>query len=237
MVSAVVQSLMVSAKEARDEELLLASLRTDFHIISMIGNGDCGFELMQHWRDILACRRRGKAIPQSFHSSNQRWADQCHETCHCRFAASRGCTSEQRRHACPRQAKPVWLEQESPGEWWEEQGGIRRFCQSSRIGGFSLLEKCSLAIYIPGDCQFFPQSKNLPADTDVLVGVCSGNHYYLAVPKAWTTEVTDDATREERALLSSGRLIPDARFFHVLTTPCVHNTVHINNYLFKYAWL
>ena len=58
-------SLIDSAKEAADQEALLASLRKDFQLISMYPDGDCGFELMCRWRSILACRRDGRRIPRS----------------------------------------------------------------------------------------------------------------------------------------------------------------------------
>ena len=62
------------------------------------------------------------------------------------------------------------------------------FAESPEMEAFSLLIGSSLALYIPGYCEFYPQSKYSKAGTEILVGICNGNHYYLAVPKEWIVD-------------------------------------------------
>ena len=62
------------------------------------------------------------------------------------------------------------------------------FAESPEMEAFSLMIGSSLALYIPGYCEFYPQSKYSKADTEMLVGICNGNHYYLAVPKKWIVD-------------------------------------------------
>lgn len=241
MASAIVQSLMTSAKEARDEEILLASLRRDFHVVSMFGNGDCGFELMQRWREILVCLRQGKPIPHSILTApvtdeqinamrhdianlqHTKVALRNNEGIHLvrqsLFDWSRSPQENEGRNREVYDAtQRLASGHQNENNWFKSmealamhssmiRTGLKQvFAEAPEMEAFSLLEECPLAIYIAGDCQFFPQSKNLPADTDVLVGVCSGNHYYLAMPKAWITEETDDHVLNSTTLFSSGKL-------------------------------
>ena len=84
------------------------------------------------------------------------------------------------------------------------------FAESPEMEAFSLLESCSLAIYLPGTCQLFPQYGSLPGaahDSDVMVGVCSGNHYFLAVPKEWIKDGANADAASRTAPASSGMLI------------------------------
>ncbi len=59
------------------------------------------------------------------------------------------------------------------------------FAESSEMEAFSLMIQSPLAIYLPGDCQLYPQSTQCGANEEYLVGICCGSHYYLAVPKTW----------------------------------------------------
>jgi len=47
------------------------------------------------------------------------------------------------------------------------------FAESPEMEAFSLLIGSSLALYIPGYCEFYPESKYSKADTEMLVGVCN----------------------------------------------------------------
>ena len=60
------------------------------------------------------------------------------------------------------------------------------FAESSEMEAFSLMIGAPLAIYLPGYCEMYPQSKYCKYDSESLVGICNGNHYYLAVPKHWS---------------------------------------------------
>lgn len=59
------------------------------------------------------------------------------------------------------------------------------FAESPEMEAFSLMVQCPVAIYLPGYCEVYPQSSPYTANEDMLVGICNGNHYYLAVPKLW----------------------------------------------------
>ncbi|KAJ7330570.1 Cysteine-type peptidase [Desmophyllum pertusum] len=64
-------------------------------------------------------------------------------------------------------------------------GRYEVFAESPEMEAFSLMVQSPLAIYLPGHCERFPQSANLEANEEYLVGICNGSHYYLAVPKMW----------------------------------------------------
>ena len=59
------------------------------------------------------------------------------------------------------------------------------FAESAEIEAFGLMVQAPLAVYLPGHCEVYPQSANVGEDEEFLVGICNGNHYYLAVPKLW----------------------------------------------------
>ena len=75
------------------------------------------------------------------------------------------------------------------------------FAESPEMEAFSLLIGSSLALYIPGYCEFYPQSKYSKAGTEILVGICNGNHYYLAVPKEWIVDQPGHTLGIKKALL------------------------------------
>lgn len=68
------------------------------------------------------------------------------------------------------------------------------FAESPEMEAFSLMTGSSLAIYLPGHCEFYPQSKYCKSNIEILVGICLGNHYYLAVPKEWFVGQTEYTT-------------------------------------------
>ena len=60
------------------------------------------------------------------------------------------------------------------------------FAESGEMEAFSLMLQVPLAIYLPGYTELYPQSVPLGSDNeDYLVGICHGNHYFLAVPRRW----------------------------------------------------
>ena len=59
------------------------------------------------------------------------------------------------------------------------------FGEASELEAFSLMVEFPLAIYLPGHCELFPKSTQYDGCKDYLLGICNGNHYYLAVPKTW----------------------------------------------------
>ena len=62
------------------------------------------------------------------------------------------------------------------------------FAESPEFEAFSLMTGVPVAIYLPGHCELYPQSTYCRSDADYLVGICNGNHYFLAVPKTWLEE-------------------------------------------------
>ena len=59
------------------------------------------------------------------------------------------------------------------------------FAESPEMEAFSLMIGAPLAIYLPGHCELYPQSTYCKSDSEYLVGICNGNHYFLAVPRVW----------------------------------------------------
>ena len=65
-------------------------------------------------------------------------------------------------------------------------GENKVFAESGEMEAFSLMLQVPLAIYLPGYTELYPQSLQLgPDNEDYLVGICNGNHYFLAVPRRW----------------------------------------------------
>lgn len=67
------------------------------------------------------------------------------------------------------------------------------FAESPEMEVFSLMVGAPLAIFLPGACQRYPQSACIKTEdnAEYLFGICSGNHYYLAVPKIWIDELQE----------------------------------------------
>ena len=59
------------------------------------------------------------------------------------------------------------------------------FAESPEMEAFSLMVQSPLAIYLPGSCEVYPTSTQCEPNEEYLVGVCNGNHFFLAVPKKW----------------------------------------------------
>ena len=59
------------------------------------------------------------------------------------------------------------------------------FAESPEMEAFSLMMQSPLAIYLPGSCQVYPTSSQCGPNDEYLVGICNGNHFFLAVPKKW----------------------------------------------------
>ena len=59
------------------------------------------------------------------------------------------------------------------------------FAESPEMEAFSLMMQCPLAIYVPGSCEVYPTSSQCGPNEEYLVGICNGNHFFLAVPKKW----------------------------------------------------
>lgn len=76
----------------------------------------------------------------------------------------------------------------------ELPSSIRRTGQNEVFGEsldtetFSLMIGVPIAIYLPSNCELYPQSKYCKLDLEYLVGICNENHYFLAVPKRWIVE-------------------------------------------------
>ena len=75
------------------------------------------------------------------------------------------------------------------------------FAEFPETEAFSLLIGSSLALYLPGFCEFYPQSRYSKVDTEILVGNCNGNHYYLAVPKEWIVDQPEHTSGIKKVLL------------------------------------
>ena len=75
------------------------------------------------------------------------------------------------------------------------------FAESPEMEAFSLMIGAPLAIYLPGHCEMYPQSKYCKYDKEPLIGICNGNHYYLAVPKQWIIGQEGHTRGIKRALL------------------------------------
>lgn len=59
------------------------------------------------------------------------------------------------------------------------------FAESPEMEAFSLMVQSPLAIYLPGSCEVYPSSTQCGPNEEYLVGICNGNHFFLAVPKEW----------------------------------------------------
>lgn len=59
------------------------------------------------------------------------------------------------------------------------------FAESPEMEAFSLMVHSPLAIYLPGSCEVYPTSAQCGPNEEYLVGICNGNHFFLAVPKEW----------------------------------------------------
>ena len=84
-------------------------------------------------------------------------------------------------------------------------GGKEVFAEAAELETFSLMLGAPLAIYLPGHCELYPQSKYPKFDMEYLVGICNGNHYYLAVPKKWILE------EQQQGLMTGELLLSDSK--------------------------